>query len=164
MLHDPEHQEQSVDYEDYEYQYPETDKEMKIKMFDESYVSELPLNKTTSECLQTNDTLQKDKLLAQDYNKHRHLYQTNLLKKSEQLYQKLFTKQSPQQNATYEKNNSKINMNKKFIVYLHKEYKSKINFTFGTFFLNLIRSYLDDKYLVVFILHEDSSKNGHKVT
>jgi len=29
--------------------------------------------------------------------------------------------------------------------------------------LNLIRSYLDDKYLVVFILHEDSLKNGQKV-
>lgn len=42
-------------------------------------------------------------------------------------------------------------------------YKSKINFTFGTFMLNLIRSYLDDKYLVVFILHEDSTKNGQKV-
>lgn len=82
MLHDPEQQEQYVDYEDYEYEFPETDKEMKIKMFDENYVSELPLNKTTSECLLPNDTLQKDKLLAQDYLMHRHLYQTNLLKKS----------------------------------------------------------------------------------
>lgn len=55
-------------------------------------------------------------------------------------------------------------MNKKFIVYLHKIYKSKINFMFGTFFLNLIRSYLDEKYLLVFILHEDSTKNGQKIT
>ena len=29
--------------------------------------------------------------------------------------------------------------------------------------LNLIRSYLDDKYLFVFILHEDSNKNGKNV-
>ena len=63
----------------------------------------------------------------------------------------------------YKANQDKISLNKKFIVYLHKEYKSKINFTFGTFMLNLIRSYLDDKYLVVFILHEDSTKNGQKV-
>lgn len=34
MLHDSEQQEQYVDYEDYEYEYPETDKEMKMKMFD----------------------------------------------------------------------------------------------------------------------------------
>jgi hypothetical protein len=63
----------------------------------------------------------------------------------------------------YKANQDKISLNKKFIVYLHREYKSKINFTFGTFMLNLIRSYLDDKYLVVFILHEDSTKNGQKV-
>lgn len=29
--------------------------------------------------------------------------------------------------------------------------------------LNLIRSYLDDKYLLVFILHEDTMKNVQKV-
>jgi hypothetical protein len=29
--------------------------------------------------------------------------------------------------------------------------------------LNLIRSYLDEKYLVVFILHEDTMKNGKNV-
>mgnify|MGYP006869350600 CR=1 FL=1 len=61
-------------------------------MFEESYVSELPLIKTVSENLLPSDQLQKDKLLAQDYHKHRHLYQTNLLKKSEQLYQSIFKK------------------------------------------------------------------------
>jgi hypothetical protein len=34
-------------------------------------------------------TLEKDKLLANDYHKHRHQYQTNLLKKSEQMCQRV---------------------------------------------------------------------------
>ena len=34
-----------------------------------------------------------------------------------------------------------------FLWHLHNKYKTKINFTFGTFLLNLTRSYLDKKYL-----------------
>lgn len=41
--------------------------------------------------------------------------------------------------------------NRKFLAYLHKKYNSNINFTFGTFLLNLARSYLDQKYLLVYI-------------
>lgn len=61
-------------------------------MFEENYSSDLPLIKTVSENLIPSNQLEKDKLLAQDYHRHRHFYQTNLLKKSEQLYQHLFDK------------------------------------------------------------------------
>lgn len=49
--------------------------------------------------------------------------------------------------------------NRDFISYLCKNYRCSINFTFGTFMLNLVRSHLDKKFLLVYIHkmeHEDS--------
>ncbi len=155
-----------VDYADYEYEYAGDDLEKKKKMFEENYVSELPLSKTVSETLMPMNPLEKDRLLAKDYLLHRHYYQTNLLKSSEQLCQRILESNSitAAQRSLFNLSQSKITNNKKFITHLHKVYKSRINFTFGTFMLNLIRSYLDDKYLLVFILHENAVNNhGQKL-
>lgn len=35
--------------------------------------------------------------------------------------------------------------NRKFLSYLHKKYDTRINFTFGTFLLNLTRAHLDGR-------------------
>lgn len=51
----------------------------------------------------------------------------------------------------YYENKRKIDNNRNFIAFLHQTYKPRVNFTFGTFFLNLTRSYLEDKYLLVYI-------------
>lgn len=42
----------------------------------------------------------------------------------------------------YNENKKKIENNRSFINFLYKEYNPRVNFTFGTFFLNLTRSYL----------------------
>lgn len=133
-------------------------------MFEENYVSELPLVKAVSETHVPLSGLEKDRLLAKDFRFHRQQYQTSLLERSEQFCNSILeSKSSDNSRGLYKVNQQKILNNKKFIVYLHKVYKSRINFTFGTFMLNLIRSHLDDKYLVVFILHEDLVSSGQKV-
>lgn len=55
--------------------------------------------------------------------------------------------------------------NRQFIKFLIENYKSRINFTFGTFFLNLTRSYLDNKFLLVYIHQGEAqhSKTQNKV-
>lgn len=45
---------------------------------------------------------------------------------------------------------------------LYKRYKTKINFTFGTFLLNLARSYLDKKFLLVYI-HKSEFENNRSI-
>lgn len=51
----------------------------------------------------------------------------------------------------YRENNRKIDNNRSFLNFLYTSYAPRINFTFGTFFLNLTRSYLENKYLLVYI-------------
>lgn len=53
--------------------------------------------------------------------------------------------------SKYFENKRKIENNRQFINYLYNAYKPNVNFTFGTFFLNLTRAYLEDKYLLVYI-------------
>ncbi len=53
--------------------------------------------------------------------------------------------------SKYFENKRKIENNRQFINYLYNTYKPNVNFTFGTFFLNLTRAYLEDKYLLVYI-------------
>jgi len=51
----------------------------------------------------------------------------------------------------YQENKRKIENNRSFLNFLYSTYKPKINFTFGTFFINLTRAYLENKYLLVYI-------------
>lgn len=51
----------------------------------------------------------------------------------------------------YYDNKRKIDSNRKFINFLYSTYKPRVNFTFGTFFLNLTRAHLEGKYLLVYI-------------
>lgn len=131
----------------------EEDLKNKKKMFESEYES-IPLNKTTSE---TPNKLEKklsyDRLLSQDYSSHRHQYQVNLMQNSQIFCQKILDSKDPQSPEVYKYNQSrrKNETNRKFISMLHQRYKTKINFTFGTFLLNLSRSYLDKKFLLTYI-------------
>ena len=60
---------------------------------------------------------------------------------SESLCKKILDSSKGDVNKYYE-NKKKIENNRSFINFLYKEYKPRVNFTFGTFFLNLTRSYL----------------------
>lgn len=51
----------------------------------------------------------------------------------------------------YNESRRKIDNNREFINYLYQNYKPIVNFTFGTFFLNLTRAYLENKFLLVYI-------------
>jgi hypothetical protein len=73
-----------------------------------------------------------------------------LLSNSEILCKKILDSKKEGMNKYYE-NKRKIDNNRNFITFLHQTYKPRVNFTFGTFFLNLTRSYLEDKYLLVYI-------------
>lgn len=122
-------------------------------MFENEYES-IPLLKTTSEVPnKLEKRLSYDRLLTEDYSKHRHQYQANLLHNSELFCQKILDSKSPgsAELSKYYQSKRKNETNRQFISQLHKQYKTKINFTFGTFLLNLARSYLDKKFLLVYI-------------
>lgn len=81
---------------------------------------------------------------------HRKLYMGDLLRKSEEICNRLL--QSDQSNMQkYHENKRKIDNNRSFLNFLYGSYKPRINFTFGTFFINLTRSYLENKCLLVYI-------------
>ena len=92
--------------------------------------------------------LEGHRLLAKDSRAHRNEYLSQVLAKSELICNKLL---SAQKQDKYHENRRKIENNRQFINYLYLNYKPKINFTFGTFFLNLTRAYLEDKFLLVYI-------------
>ena len=62
----------------------------------------------------------------------------------------------------YKNSTIKIRNNQKFINHLYTNYNPKINFTFGTFYLNLIRSHIENKYLLVYV-HTNTETIQEKV-
>jgi hypothetical protein len=72
------------------------------------------------------------------------------MKKTEETCKKLL-ESNQESMSKYIENNRKIESNRSFLNYLYKTYQPRINFTFGTFFLNLTRSCLENKYLLVYI-------------
>ena len=127
-------------------------------MFQNEYVS-IPLLKTTS---QGPNRLEKkllhDRLLKEDYSNHRHEYQKNLLENSNILCETILASKSEEVRRFYQ-NKRKNENNRKFLCYLHEKYKTRINFTFGTFLLNLTRSYLDKKNLLVYVHNSQFEEN-----
>ena len=77
-------------------------------------------------------------------------YLGDLMKKSEEICKKLLESNQESMHK-YQYNKRKIENNRSFLTFLYKNYRPRINFTFGTFFLNLTRSYLENKYLLVYI-------------
>lgn len=75
------------------------------------------------------------------------------MRNTELFCQKILDSKDPSSPEVYKyyQSKRKNENNRKFIAMLYQLYKTKINFTFGTFLLNLARSYLDKKYLLVYI-------------
>jgi hypothetical protein len=73
-----------------------------------------------------------------------------LMNKSELICKKII-ESNPENKKRYNENKHRIENNRKFVNSLYTTYHPLINFTFGTFFLNLTRSYLEGKYLLVYI-------------
>jgi hypothetical protein len=80
-------------------------------------------------------------MIAEDSKAHRGDYLLTLMKKSE-LVCKNILEANAENKKKYTQNREKIENNRQFINNFYKNYQPKINFTFGTFFLNLTRSYL----------------------
>ena len=115
--------------------------EEKKKCFEEDYPSLFPLQHTLSEPTKLFNLLDFHKMIAQDSRAHRGEYLLTLMKKSE-LVCKNILESNAENNRKYTQNREKIENNRQFLNNFYKNYQAKINFTFGTLFLNLTRSYL----------------------
>jgi len=101
----------------------------------------VPLQHTLSEPTKLFNLLEFHKMIAEDSKAHRGDYLLTLMKKSE-LVCKNILEANAENKKKYTQNREKIENNRQFINNFYKSYQPKINFTFGTFFLNLTRSYL----------------------
>lgn len=95
-------------------------------------------------------SLSIDRHIIEDFTNHRHSYQAKLLHDSEIFYKKILKGDSPKLKKA-DRSIIKNENNRSFVAYLNKNFRTYINFTFGTFQLNLARSYLDKKFLLVYI-------------
>jgi hypothetical protein len=122
----------------------------KKKYFEEQHASLVPLRKTVSEPSNELLSLEYHRQIANESRAHREDYLQRLMHKSELICQKII-ESNPENQKRYQESKRRVENNREFINSLYTTYHPKVNFTFGTFLLNLTRSYLEGKYLLVYI-------------
>lgn len=80
--------------------------------------------------------------------------QTSTTKEDEERIKKYtdeLIKKNPKYAYPLRKSIKQLELNKRFIVYLHKTYPTKINFSLGSFSSNLMKSFVRKKPLLVYV-------------
>lgn len=80
--------------------------------------------------------------------------QTSTTKEDEERIKKYtdeLIKKNPKYAYTLKKSIKQLELNKKFIVHLHKSYPTKINFSLGSLSSNLMKSFVKKKPLLVYV-------------
>ena len=110
-------------------------------MFEEEYASLVPLQKTLSEPNKELSQIEYHRKLAKNSKAHRKAYLNTVMEKAEVVCRGIL-KEGGEGKRKYDENKKKVESNLKFINFLYTQYHPRINFTFGTFFLNLTRAHL----------------------